>query len=376
MTAPCRDKLLALIRSGLDQQTPAVPLSEEEWNALLKIGARQSILPILYRGLKRMGGPEAAIRAFDLARLQNISLTVRMDDAIGKIGKALDGAGIPYILLKGAVLRHLYPEKNLRTSCDVDVLVHEEDLDRAVGAIEERTGFVKKKTRYHDVALVSAPVCLELHFNIRENMAGIDELLDRVWDHAVLAEGCRYELTPEYQLFHVIAHMSYHMVHGGLGIRNFLDLWLLRTKTACDAEAVRQMCAGAGVLTFYEACCNLVDGWMAGRETPSELTVLESYVLNGGVFGTRESQLASQQRQHRGLGYFFRRVFMSRDLLATEYPILKEKPYLLPVCQIKRWIRLLDPKKRRQVKQEISSVKAMSAETIDSFDQLLASLGL
>ena len=136
------------------------------------------------------------------------------------------------------------------------------------------------------------------------------------------------------------------------------------------------MCADCNILTFFEKCCELVDAWMAGEQVPDELAMLEKYALNGGVFGTRENALASKQREHRGFSYFFHRVFMSKELLSTEYPELKEKPYLLPICQVKRWMRLVNPQKRKQVKKEISSVRAMKKDTIDSFDKLLMSLGL
>ena len=116
--------------------------------------------------------------------------------------------------------------------------------------------------------------------------------------------------------------MSYHMVQGGLGIRPFLDLWLLRTKTAYDEQVVRQICSDCGILTFYEKCCELVGAWMSGKPVLDELAVLADYALNGGVFGNRENALASKQREHRGLSYFLHRVFMSRELLSTEYPEL------------------------------------------------------
>ena len=36
-------------------------------------------------------------------------------------------------------------------------------------------------------------------------------------------------MTPEYLIFHNVAHMSYHFSHGGLGVRPYIDLYLLRS---------------------------------------------------------------------------------------------------------------------------------------------------
>lgn len=44
---------------------------------------------------------------------------------LGRLRKVLNEAEIPFIPLKGSVLRRYYPEPWMRTSCDIDVLVHE-----------------------------------------------------------------------------------------------------------------------------------------------------------------------------------------------------------------------------------------------------------
>lgn len=351
-------------------------ITDDECEELVAFGQKQSILPVIYAGLKKIELPKELLKSVDAARNRDLRKFVLQNDALQKIETALNEEQIPYIPLKGSVLRNLYPASEMRTSCDIDVLVHEEDIDKAVTTIEQTTDFTMRKSNYHDISMVNQDVHLELHFSILENMENIDKLLSQVWDYAVPDKGSRYKLTPEFQIFHVIAHMSYHMVHGGLGIRPFLDLWLLKTKTECDEETVRQMCSDCSILTFYEKCCDLVNAWMSGEPVPEDLTTLEEYAMNGGVFGSKDNALASKQRENRGFSYFLHRVFMSRELLETEYPKLKNRPYLLPACQVKRWMRLVNPQKRKQIRKEISSVRAMKAETIDSFDKLLVSLGL
>ena len=50
---------------------------------------------------------------------------------LGRLRKVLNEAKIPFIPLKGSVLRKYYLEPWMRTSCDIDVLVHEEAVDQA-----------------------------------------------------------------------------------------------------------------------------------------------------------------------------------------------------------------------------------------------------
>ena len=158
-------------------------------------------------------------QAMAVLRYENINL------ALGNISSLFEEEHIPFIPLKGAVIREMYPEPWMRTSCDIDVLVQEKDLDRAEKAIVEKLGFVSKGERnYHDISLYLDDVHLELHFNIKENMENIDPLLSKVWEYAAPKKEGSYEyaLTNEFFLFQHVAHMSYHVIHGGMGIKGFM----------------------------------------------------------------------------------------------------------------------------------------------------------
>ena len=143
----------------------------------------------------------------------------------------LEDEGIDHIPLKGARTKGFYPQPWMRTSGDVDVLVKQEDLDRAVDALVKKRNYSIIKKNYHDVSLISEnDILLELHFSIRENMKSIDFLLDKVWDNSFLTDGKKhsFEQSPEFFIFHNIAHNSYHFTHGGCGIRPFIDLYLIK----------------------------------------------------------------------------------------------------------------------------------------------------
>ena len=104
------------------------------------------------------------------------------ESEIGKITRVLTDLKIPYIILKGPRVRKYYPEPWLRTSGDIDILVHEEDVDRAVEGLVKQCSYEKQERNYHDVPMLSPnDVLLELHFNIKENMDNLDRVLIKVW---------------------------------------------------------------------------------------------------------------------------------------------------------------------------------------------------
>ncbi len=162
METKVRDKLFSVIRAGRGQEAEPLSLSATDCKELIAIGARQSIQPIIFWGLKRLGAPESVIKECDKAQNRDLYQFVQHDYALEKISAALDLKQIPYILLKGAVLRNLYPAPELRTSCDIDVLVKETDLDKAVEAIEANTDLRAQQRNYHDISMTNSQVYLEL----------------------------------------------------------------------------------------------------------------------------------------------------------------------------------------------------------------------
>ena len=143
----------------------------------------------------------------------------------------LQSESIPFIPLKGAVIREMYPESWYRPSCDVDILVKEQDVQRAKSLIMQRLEYTAADTdNFHDVPMYSkGGVHLELHFNILEHRSNIDAVLGRVWEFAApVSDGAMmHALTPEFLLFHNLAHSYYHFLSGGCGIKPFMDLFVL-----------------------------------------------------------------------------------------------------------------------------------------------------
>ena len=55
----------------------------------------------------------------------------KINHELQRLCRTLNEAKIPFIPLKGAVIRQYYPEPWMRTSCDIDILVREEQVEEA-----------------------------------------------------------------------------------------------------------------------------------------------------------------------------------------------------------------------------------------------------
>ena len=316
---------------------------------------------------------------FDHQQLLSVYRYQCMNNELQRINEIFEKEKISFIPLKGAVIRALYPEPYLRTSCDIDILVRERDVERAVGLLTEKAGYKNDGRCYHDYSLHSeSGVHLELHFNLLENMENIDRILSHPWDFAMPCEGtCRYSFTNEFLLFHAVAHMSYHFVGGGCGIRPFIDLHLMEQKLDFDRQAFEEMLSECGLMKFYKAVRSLCLVWFEG-EAHDEITLeMERFIITGGVNGNIKKGIAARQQRKGGkYAYILSRIFQPYDIMKQKYPILREKRYLLPFYQVKRWFSLVLGGKLSRLKREYEADKSINAEQVNEMNAFLSKLGI
>ena len=297
-----------------------------------------------------------------------------------QVCKTLDEAGIPYILLKGAVIRNLYPEPWMRTSCDIDVLVKETDVDRAAELLIKTLGYKQgEKPSFHDVPLYSVSgMHIELHFNINETIEEIDRVLMRVWDYAVPVSknASEHVLTKEFFIYHFVAHASYHFVNGGCGLRTIFDLWLLCQKWEYDENKVIELCREGDLERFYLVLRELSEVWFGDCEHNKLTQKTEKYILSGGTYGTQEAKIAATQEARRGkIGYVLSRMFVSYEHLKYKYPSLKCKT-ISPIYQVRRWFDVFKEKKASVYARELNTTTRLKSEKIDEISLLMKDLNL
>ncbi|MBR7123049.1 MAG: nucleotidyltransferase family protein [Oscillospiraceae bacterium] len=298
-----------------------------------------------------------------------------------RIYETLEKARIPFIPLKGAIIRNFYPQPWMRTSCDIDILVQEADLDRAILALQTDLGYKwDEKRQYHDVNMFApSGVHLELHFSIKEDEEQLDAVLDRVWDYAAPSspDSFQYKLTDAYFLFHIITHAAYHFINGGCGVRPLIDLWLLEKNLTPDEKELTGLLQEVKLATFYESLKNLYNVWLEGQPHTPVTMQMQAYILHGGVYGKNSNRVALRlQRKGGPLGYALYKIFLPLEKLKSHYPILKKHPWLMPVMQVRRWFKLIFCGHTNRIVKELSYNQSVSQEDADEMKAFLKDIGL
>ena len=298
----------------------------------------------------------------------------RMKFALGQVTAVFDAAAIDHIPLKGSVLRDYYPDESMRTSCDIDVLVREAELDRAVAALEE-AGFRRGERHYHDISLFAPNgTHLELHFSIQENMEQLDGVLKEAWQYAVPGEGHRYGFREEFFVFYMYAHMAYHFMSGGCGIRSLLDIWVMEHRMGAAYPCAEELLKRAGLWRFASEMSRIANRCFTAHDASDPVM---AYIWRGGVYGTRQNRLTVQKKQEGSVRvYLWKRILPSYRFMAVGYPVLKKWPILLPLCWVHRWFRAAFGHRRASLLSEAACASRVSEEDVREITEICLRLGL
>ena len=178
-------------------------------------------------------------------------------------------------------------------------------------------------------------------------------------------------------LFYLFAHMSYHFLRGGCGVRNFIDIWLVEKKMNYKQEVVDSYCAMCDIKIFADYAVKIARIWMEDEEHDEITMKMQERIMHNGLYGTKESNVTSRNTEVACKGnYVLYRLFMPRRDLCILYPRLEKYPFLYPYYVIKRWTRLLDGKRARNAINEMKIHKGITKESIQSEKELFDRLGL
>lgn len=321
-------------------------------------------------------------QGFTKKMMQAIYRYERLNSEFERICKALEEAQVPFIPLKGSVLRNFYPTPWMRTSCDTDILIRKESIEKASGYLVEHCKYKCERLGSHDVSMFSSlGNHLELHYDLVEEgrANNSSEILQKVWDTALLKPGTnyQYELPDEMFYFYHIAHMAKHFMIGGCGIRPFLDIWILNHKMPHNKDKRRALLKAGGILDFGTHANTLSEIWLGDAEYTNTAHQMENYIITGGVYGTTSNQISVQQIAKGGkANYVLSRLWLPYNVLRFHYPSLDGKPALLPLYEMRRWCKLLFGGRAKRSMGELKFNYDITQEEQKIVKEMLSNLGL
>ncbi len=352
-------RLICHLLPDAQQYETIESLNDDLLSKLYEMSAKQDLAHLVAASLEKKGLlPKNQIgKAFEKQKMLSILRREQQNYEEKRICDLLEEERIDYILLKGAVIKRFYPEEWMRTSCDIDILIKPEQTEKAIKALTERFGYIHDRAGNRDHSLIAKNrVNLELHYSLLSVDYRLNPLLLRAWEFAEAKEqGYEYAFTNEFFLYHTVAHAQYHFVEGGCGARCILDLWLLLRDLEYSEEKLFSLLDESGSRKFFLGLKELGKVWFEGLPHNESTLLLEEYILNGGMFGSRYN--LGSTGMHKGgnnwFKYLWSRIYYPREKLEKVYYDLKEKPWLFPVYQVRRWFNIFKKENRMGVYEEL-----------------------
>lgn len=310
----------------------------------------------------------------------------------------LDRAEIPYSLVKGPLVAAHYPDPELRTMGDVDLLVRQQDAERIRDCLTPH-GFVNTKWAESEWDYHRSSSIFELHsFLIRvrpEDETPWHRFFNAYLQYASPAQGSELSLDWNFHFLYLIAHISVHMRWAGIGFRQFYDLSVLmrRCPERFDWAWIRARAEEMDFFLFVKNCLSLCQQWFGvpspyGTDSPSpELAAsVTEKIFKDGVFGFQNEEnkldLVARARRNgpkfmplakaKALGHFLFPPY--RELiLSSKYSYLRGKPHLLPLAWVRRMAGAGNKKQRART---VGTVLSAESAALEQRSDQLRELGL
>ena len=316
-----------------------------------------------------------------------------------KIAARLSDEHIPFFVVKGLTVARLYPFPALRTMGDCDIIVHPEDRERTHEIMLE-LGFSVFLKEDKDWMYDKGNLRFEIHDHLLYDEIGNDKdgrrLVDHAWEYVrPTGNGTCGELEWSFHFLFLLLHLKKHLIHAGVGFRQFMDLSVVIQNCDLDWTWLTSQLEEQGLLRFARICFTLIERWF-GISTPLEGAELddEAYesatnkIFESGIFGHDDESAHDVTELNAIVRKNGPRLWVRLKLIITSifpsyrsmrfseyYAFLDNRPWLLPLAWFYRFYRAiryrLGGNGARMIERSL-----ISDERLDRREQELAKWGL
>lgn len=373
---------IKLLSAAIFEKTPDFLLSLPDWDSIYEEAKAHQVHTLLFPLFEKLPAElrpaSSLLEVWKYETLREAALQLLHMEQIEKVLLLLHKADIPVIALKGLVLRGYYPNPELRTMGDADILIQKEDFHK-VHTVLTSLGYKKRKhDERHTAYSLNGYPDIELHgiLTDSEEMEKLNHFTFQVWDNTIpafIGSAPALSLSPKDQVVYLMFHIIHHVLLSGVGIRQLCDLTVFAVSHAEDIiwEDIFYEMELYGydkfTLVLLSICRELFDLSLAENPITEEEEEFETYrnlltedIINSGVYGkcTKEREasrhiLLHMKNKHpsfspaeeavkppalkgSALCNLVRFFFPSPGKLSHQYRYARKHPILLPFAWLHR----------------------------------------
>lgn len=350
---------------------------------LYVISKKHSIANLVWEGLHRSGRkviPEVE-QKFLLQQQALAFQYLRQTQELHRLTAALEQAKMPYIVLKGSVMRNFYPSPELRSSCDIDLLLQEPD--EKVHELMQSLQYTFSCDGGTTLNYVLPPAIeVEMHRRLFDDALDFKGYFVDIWKRSVPGVGMQRFLTETDFYVYMVAHMAKHFTRYGCGVRPVIDLYLYQQKLpeTFDRSEVDECLQRIGLLDFERRLLALAKAWFETGNLSQTDKNLTDYIFGSSIYGNRRITNARTVKDPKEAKKAMRSkklfvLFPPMHIMQPQYPRLLKSKALLPVAWTVRGFRVFT-KRGKNMNQNIKTFDSVDEAYVAHVSSMIRELGL
>lgn len=264
--------LLKLLKSSLESKKVILNIDRHiNWNEIFDLLNYHQITSLGYNVIDRENF--ANINSSLLEDWKRKVIKLNMYEIIklnrySKILSELSKLQIDIIGLKGIVLKGYYPQPELRTMGDLDILIHKEDYEKIKNYLLDN-GFKAENEGHpvHTEFVDKHGISIEVHWKLINEETYVGDVLEfekGIWNNLIdfkIGDLTIKTLSKEDFLIHLCIHMAKHLRGTGFGLRQVYDVaaFSIKEEKNINWEVFELKAKQCGVLKFTITLFNLIN---------------------------------------------------------------------------------------------------------------------
>lgn len=353
--------LLEIVKYILNHKSGelAIPAKDMDWGLLVKLAQSHSILNLVHYGVECLP-PEFKPDEETCKRLYqgSINAIVRSYNQIegtAELFQAFEQEGIYAIAVKGICTKQHYPQSDMRTMGDVDILYQPQQNDKVKKVMLDLGYEQSMEGRKHDIYSRRPYMAIEMHRELVAADSVYNSYYETVWNRVQPKENCKniHELNREDEYIYTLVHLVEHFKNGGIGIRFIMDVYVYNHLDVMNWDYIEMELRKLSLWEFYVNISQLAEEWFgiggkSNGENNEFLEKLSTYIITNGTFGTQKNAAAVSVAKNGRTQFLWKAVFPNLKNMKSMFPWLEKWPILLLYAWLLRGVRSITSKKRRK----------------------------
>lgn len=340
-----------MLRAYIHNEPMNLP-KDTDFNGIFELSKMHSTVGIFAAMSKKNNFPVSAELSQTLNRylLSTVSHSVLWDSLYAEVSNALANENITNIAVKGPIVKRYYPDPDLRTMGDIDLVIHKDDIPHAC-QVMKNLGFEECVSSVDEYKFERRNMCIEIHEDLtsKDFGTGVDykKEMQYIFNNVKNPDNCIQELADECHLVYLILHIAHHLISSGCGVRQILDIALTIKHCDIDIKNVLEKFESFKLTELAHFIFYLCDKWFGVKcedyNIDKELyEFMTDHILTGGVFGfdadREDNKYVRDSMQQNKFSFLLSRAFPNIKAMRVKIIWFRNKPaILLPIAWVYRW---------------------------------------